>query len=211
MKFKIKRVARECLRGLNRRQREYIYRRMTENWRHSRHAAWKFAVCFDGMNALSRMAYIEPNEIEAMTDGCQRFKFSVFTRIRSEKEIILSCWFELYQRFEKKRKIVTQRCQIVFNVCEDTTNIILEYSKLTQEYSPPKLKWSNLLLIRNESYIAITDKRELCCAYCTIYHDNRALKIEQFGPARNEFHKRSKRHKKALIVARRYYNDCDYC
>ena len=211
MKFKIKRVATAFLRGQNRTQREYIYCRMAANWRQSRHAAWKFAVCFDGMSLLRRVAYIEPKEIEAMTDGCHKWNFSVFTRIQSEKEMILLCWFELYQRFENQQKMVMQRCKIVFNVCEDAINIILEYSKLTKKYSPPKLKWSNLLVIKDESHIAITDERDLCCTYCTIYHNNVSWQIEHFMPALNKFHKRSTRHKKAVMLARKYYNECDYC
>ena len=211
MKFKVKRVARACLRGKGRREREYIYRRMAVNWRHSRHAAWKFPVCFDGMDILKRKAYVEPNEIEAMTDGSQRWRFHIFTRIRSEKEIILSGWWHLYQRFEQSQKMVMARCQIVFNAGKDEINIILDYCELTEEYSPPKLKWRNLVLIRNESYVAITDKGDLCCSYCTIYHDNPVIKIKHFGPARNKSHKRSQRHKKALMVARRYYDECDYC
>ena len=157
------------------------------------------------------MAYIEPNEIEAMTDGCQKWKFAVFTRIKSEKEMILLCWFELYQEFEKTQKMVIHRCKIVFNACDDTINIILDYCKLTKRYSPPKLKWSNLLVIKDESNIAITDDRDLCCTCCTIYHDNVSLKIEHFNPALYKLHKRSRRHKKAVMLARKYYNECDYC
>lgn len=211
MKFKIKRVATAFLRGQNRTQREYIYRRMAVNWRQSRHAAWKFAVCFAGMSLFNRYAYIEPNEIEAMTDGCHKWKFHVFTRIKSEKEMILLCWFELYQRFENQQKMVIQRCKMVFNVYDDAINIILTYAKLTKQYSPPKLKWSNLLYIKDEINLAITDERDVCCSCCTIFHNNVSWKLEHFMPALHKGHKRSTRHKKALMLATKYYNECDYC
>ena len=87
MKYRIRYVARDCLRNKNRQERGQMYLKMAEIWRQSRYCSWKFAVCFDGINPSNRTAYIEPNEIEAMVDGCtdEKWKFHIFTRIASEK------------------------------------------------------------------------------------------------------------------------------
>ena len=69
----------------------------------------------------------------------------------------------MYQILEKKQAIVEKRYDIVWNIPKETIDCILEYSQSTNKYSPPKLFFRHLKLIRDESHICITDEGDLCC------------------------------------------------
>ena len=211
MKYRIPYVARDCLQNKNRQERGYIYCKMAANWRQSRHCSWKFAVCFDGMKSSNRVAYVEPNEIENMVEDDHKWKFHIFTRIVSEKEMILTAYLRLYEIFKEKQQIVETKCEIVWRISADVTKIILDYSRLRNKYAPPKMTKSKLKLMRDEPHICITDQADWTCVFCTIYHYNVSLKIDQFNDPLNKMHKRTSSHKRAVRLAKKYYNECDYC
>ena len=180
-------------------------------WRRSRHASFKIPMCFQGMNPAKRVAYVEPYESESIFYDFPHWKWHVFTRISTEKELILSYWWNLRKKFERKQYIVEKRCQFIWYVSKDAIKIILQYSALTIEYAPPKLYFKTLRLIRDEYYICLNDKGEIFCIYCTIYHNNKVTTIDKFNRRKNMIHKISIEHKKAVMRARKYYKELDYC
>ena len=211
MKYKIKAVASSCVRRKSRDEKFEMYERMIGIWRWSRHASYKIPMCFQGMNPSKRVGYIEPYETEAIMQDFPHWKFHVFTRLPSQKELILGYWWDLRKNFEKSKSIVIKECKFEWNICDEIINIILKYSKLSNEYGPPKLYFKVLKLIRDESYITINDKGDVCCHFCTIYHNNKVSTISNFSVYKSIMHKRSGDHKRALIRARKYYKELDYC
>ena len=126
MKYKSKPVAASCVRHKSREEKFEIYARMIGIWRHSRYASYKIPMCFQGMNPAKLVGYIEPYESEAIMQDLPQWKFHVFTRIQSEKELILWYWWNLRQKFEKSKSIVIKECKFEWNICDEIINITVD-------------------------------------------------------------------------------------